>query len=353
MTQSTPLLTGLSGVLLLGSMHGCVNSYSPYGSSPGYPGQPYPGQVYPGQVYPGQTYPGATNFGQPLPPGSTGFPQGSVIPGPVPDPLNSAPSWGSGSTSAPTPSNPPSNTYDNSGSTFQQPTGGVFNYPDPSFNPDGFQTNAPRPNETTMRPLFTQEIQPSGYQTSTSPVNPDDQYYRPIDSANPVAPTQPTPVTVKSTTTIFPATQPEPASAPANQPQPLFPMDTPTPIPTPAPTSQPAPASIDEFWPQTSSQPTSPNLDPRVYAYDGRFQWLQGTLKFDQSQQSWQINYSLRPDDADPLGGHVTLGQSDQLRGYKTGDVIRVQGQLDRQAIDHEGKPIYRIQHLSKIASPS
>ncbi len=283
---------------------GCVNSYSPYG---GYPGVP------PGSYVQPQPYPTG--------PGSIYAPPTSVIPGPTPDTLNSAPSWGSGTPSAPIPATPPGGAYDPSSSpTFKNNSGsgGVPEYKDPSYNNDGFEAFSPRTNDSTgYAPVTSNNVMPSGYQsvpTYTGSAG-DDQFLRPIAEPSGSAP------------------QLQSVPRPANT------------VPAPQPPSFPA-----DPW--NSTQLSSPGTNHH-YAYDGHYHWLQGRIHYDAQQQRWQIEYSASPSSTDPYGGRITLTPHNELSKCQSGDVIIVRGEIDNNIHDDAGKPVYKVAKVSRVTTQS
>ncbi len=289
-------------------MAGCVNSYSPYGPYQGMPpgtyGQPQPYPTGPGTIY---------------------APPTSVMPGgPMPDTLNSAPSWGTGSPSAPIPGAAPGSAYDPSSSpTFKNnsstsPGSGVPNYKDPSFNNDGFEASvAPGVSGTSYTQAPTNVV-PSGYQPvpTYTGSSGDEQFLRPL--ATPADGS--------------PQLQSVPQStAPASQPAaPLFPSEQP--------------------WGTSSkSSPTATHH----YAYDGHYHWLQGRVQFDDQLQRWQIQYSTSPSATDPYGGRITLSQHNELIKCRPGDVIIVRGEVVEDTHDDAGKPVYKVNQIARVTTQS
>lgn len=85
---------------------------------------------------------------------------------------------------------------------------------------------------------------------------------------------------------------------------------------------------------------------PNPYDYDKQnYTWLRGTIDFDKTTRTWQIMYSLNPQDK--FGGTLTLADSPQFEQKKLrdNDVVLVEGRLD-SATDGAGKPRYRIRKL-------
>ncbi len=90
--------------------------------------------------------------------------------------------------------------------------------------------------------------------------------------------------------------------------------------------------------------------EPNPYDYDrAQFTWLRGVVDFDEIAGEWSIIYSLRPEADDEFGGSLTLARSQLLSGLQNGDVVLVEGRVDRQTQDHLGKPSYLARHLARL----
>lgn len=132
----------------------------------------------------------------------------------------------------------------------------------------------------------------------------------------------------------------------------------------------------DEFVEPISVQPASSlgNLDngrpkavssrPNPYLYDrdtddfngdgveDTYEWLRGTVDFDAQRREWQITYNPDPTDRDDkYGGTFTLSNDEGL--YKLGlipdDVVLIDGRVDIENVNHQGKPTYRVENVKRL----
>lgn len=94
---------------------------------------------------------------------------------------------------------------------------------------------------------------------------------------------------------------------------------------------------------RTSSSASNPR-----HAAD--YSWLIGELQYVQVRDAWRLRY-LPADEEDAHGGTVTLIETPQLTGYRSGQLVRVEGQLV-DPHSHEPSPTYRIQSLQAITLP-
>lgn len=92
------------------------------------------------------------------------------------------------------------------------------------------------------------------------------------------------------------------------------------------------------------------DISSRTYGHAPRFEWLKGTVEFDESGQTWVIMYDDNPKSSDKLGGEVALGDHPALQNLQDGEIVQIEGSIDRNAKDWRGKPVYRIKKLQKIA---
>ena len=327
----------LAAVGLLSLFTGCAYSpYGPYGGSGygaypgaygGYPGgYPTPYQAPIQTLTPGQPY---------IPNGSEILPQGSTIPGGQPTFQGGG---GSGLTPIP-----------EGDSTNYNPDGSSVNVPDPYFNGAGGSSSS------TMETPFggADGVQPANH---LEPL--------PIDRFNEVRADPMTPTaSLDNPWPNAPTQQYSPEPAPQETPlQNEF--QTPN-IPSSAP-PQASPNSIDTFNPfappgaSVPSQPADvdpsataqriPTGDPSSFAYGANHQWLRGIVSRDPLDGSWSIVYSDNPAQADQLAGHVSLAPSPYLEQLSDGDVVEIHGEVDMIARDGQGKPVYLIQQLKKLA---
>ena len=312
---------------------------------PTYPGSGYPGYpVYPGSSYPGTTYPGAT---------------GEIIDSPITTettPNTFSPDSGTNSNSgsnSPFPSN--NQTYDNtktfpnnndpgySGPGFKRndspnlnttpprntPDKLVPNFPDtpgsniPSPRSDiPFNRSSPPPIGNGAKPL--QNNQPFGSESGTTPFGPSTS----IDNN-------------KSNESLFQVGHHNPTS-----PRPTEQTDQPV-APFPANPKPFAPDAVAQSGTQSSSNPQG-NVSP--YDYDRiTFRWLRGLVDYDTQDKSWYIIYSLAPSADDPFGGGITLVGDDRLNHLRNGQVVLVEGGIDYNKTDRNGRACFRVENLTPL----
>jgi hypothetical protein len=91
--------------------------------------------------------------------------------------------------------------------------------------------------------------------------------------------------------------------------------------------------------------------DPCDYDRD-KYSWLRGIVDFNPKDKSWHITYSRRPDSHDRYGGDFRLIDSPKLRSLQSGDVVWIEGRIDKNRLDPRGKPQYLIEgdQITRIA---
>ena len=104
---------------------------------------------------------------------------------------------------------------------------------------------------------------------------------------------------------------------------------------------QPRPSSI---------QPVSATSAPVEYGFDSEnYTWLRGALRYDDSLKSWYINYS--PAAQDRFRGNLILAVAqDQLNGFRSGEMIDVQGHVDEARPNSNGLPTYHIESIRRVS---
>ena len=88
-------------------------------------------------------------------------------------------------------------------------------------------------------------------------------------------------------------------------------------------------------------KPSPYKKDPRGYS------WLAGVVSKDSISKLWLLTYNRDNSDEDEYGGVLTLADDEALDTLVDGDVIRVEGTLDRANSDRFDKPTYRVKKLS------
>jgi hypothetical protein len=75
-----------------------------------------------------------------------------------------------------------------------------------------------------------------------------------------------------------------------------------------------------------------------------KYSWLRGIVDFEKRDSSWHIIYSQRPDPHDTYGGAIGLVGSRKLDTLHSGDVVYIEGRVDKHRLDSRGKPQYVIE---------
>lgn len=101
-----------------------------------------------------------------------------------------------------------------------------------------------------------------------------------------------------------------------------------------------APETIQQAAGETAEAPDPYDYEPEYY------RWLRGKVDFDEVDQTWNIIYSLNPDDEDRYGGSITLNNHPELSKLRDGDVALVEGRIDPDSLDRNGKPKYQITNV-------
>jgi hypothetical protein len=80
------------------------------------------------------------------------------------------------------------------------------------------------------------------------------------------------------------------------------------------------------------------------YDYDRRsYSYLRGVLDFNSRDNTWNIIYSPKPDPRDKYGGSFQLVDSPKLKTLHDGDVVFIQGRVNLEQRDAQGKAKYEI----------
>lgn len=94
---------------------------------------------------------------------------------------------------------------------------------------------------------------------------------------------------------------------------------------------------------EARSVPSPYKKDPNGYS------WLRGVVARDPKSGAWQLTYSRDDGDDDPYGGTLTLLDDEALDILKDGDVILVEGGIDRSSPDRHNRPSYRVDRLTPL----
>jgi hypothetical protein len=163
-----------------------------------------------------------------------------------------------------------------------------------------------------------------------------------------------------------PALKPVPPQAPVvrDEPRPTeLPAPTVTAEAAPAPPPEPAPRPAQEIE-STSYAPPAMTVreDPvrrrsfadisvrSCFAHAPDYSWLCGELQLLHPSNEWRLRYA-GVDDDDPYGGGVTLTETGPMDAYKSGDCVRVEGNL----VDPEsrtGSATFRVRSMTRVDNP-
>lgn len=126
------------------------------------------------------------------------------------------------------------------------------------------------------------------------------------------------------------------------------------------------PASNSREIGNASPPPTAPKVAsrPSPYLYDRSdddyngdkvpeaYEWLRGVVDFDEKNRVWRVTYNPDPTDkADKYGGTFTLSNDQGLYELNVvpDDVVLIDGRVDLQNPDREGKPTYRVESIKRL----
>ena len=91
------------------------------------------------------------------------------------------------------------------------------------------------------------------------------------------------------------------------------------------------------------SGPSPYKKDPNGYA------WLRGVVTRDTKSGAWRLTYSRDNLDDDPYEGNLMLADDEGLDVLKDGDVILVEGAVDRSLPDRFNRPSYRVDRMTSL----
>ena len=250
---------------------------------------------------------------------SNGFPSGPFYQpgGTYTAPMNGSPTYvpqNSPGTGGPTLSNPGSNP------TYDSPSGSNGNAP--GFNPEtpsGGKT-VPSPDDGTSYERGTQRptLMPTS-SSNSSATEPEDE---------------------------TPFTQTESRRLPRNSyDSPDAFADTETEFERPAVRQTSSVAANDEEI-QFANAPSRAKASP--YGHHPEFNWVQGTVDYDDDSKTWSIMYDDHPKASDQLGGDLTLADHPMLTRLNPGDAVRMEGSIDENETDGRGKPVFRVTRFKK-----
>lgn len=112
-----------------------------------------------------------------------------------------------------------------------------------------------------------------------------------------------------------------------------------------APDSFEAPLELDD----NAHQHTAAS-GPNPYDYDREgYSWLRGVVDFNDDEKTWHIIYNVKPTKDDKFGGGIRLLPSPALKSLRQGQVVHLEGAIDYEHRDADGKPQYRVEHLARV----
>jgi hypothetical protein len=80
------------------------------------------------------------------------------------------------------------------------------------------------------------------------------------------------------------------------------------------------------------------------------YTWLCGQLDYVTVCQAWRLRYASVEDD-DRYGGAVTLIETGPMDGFKSGQLVRVEGQL-LNPDNRDPKTLYRVRSIQPLQQP-
>jgi hypothetical protein len=78
--------------------------------------------------------------------------------------------------------------------------------------------------------------------------------------------------------------------------------------------------------------------------------WLIGELHYSHVRGVWRLRYAP-PDEEDPFGGTMTLVDPGPMTAYRSGQIVRVEGELIDPA-SREPSPPYRVRSIQAAPRP-
>ncbi len=107
--------------------------------------------------------------------------------------------------------------------------------------------------------------------------------------------------------------------------------------------------SDDQGFRLTDGQQPALRRSEKTYAHDPKFAWVQGTVEYDEPNNTWVIMYDDNPQTSDPYGGEFTIAGNLSRYRLRPGDVVRVDGGIDPLQEDSRGKPMFQATKLQKF----
>lgn len=358
---------------------GCYSS-PPYGygyqSNPGFYSSPPPGVYSPGNSYPAPVMNGPPgNFGPPstfppggtIPPGGMIPPGGAFAPGGVPNgapyPSNAQP-FGQ-----PTPADPTWRSSPSEAPSTQryqplpQPRGTTREQPVPTYNdPVPFTEDAAKPRPSTSSPPAGRDMfntsppagrdmfTPSAPPRSTSPPASRDMFTPSPNSKEMFTPGKPRGTNPPNT---FPE---DDGQSPFKSGQTPTTSDSPAELVSSSRVPAEGPQLIHNdalvLTAASSESPTNAKTPPAaLFGFDrDNYQWLRGTVDYDEEEETWFVIYNLAPDEHDVYQGGLTLtAEEATLAQLKNGDHVLLEGRVDQQKLDRRNAPVFHVEQARVV----
>jgi hypothetical protein len=83
------------------------------------------------------------------------------------------------------------------------------------------------------------------------------------------------------------------------------------------------------------------------FAHDASYHWLVGRLDYSKIQNAWTLRFAS-VEDEDRCGGSVTLEDDRRLREFKSGQLVRVEGNLLNPE-DPQAHPAYQVRDIQLL----
>ncbi len=90
-------------------------------------------------------------------------------------------------------------------------------------------------------------------------------------------------------------------------------------------------------------------MAPPRFGHAPDYSWLTGELHYLHVRNIWQVRYAP-VDEEDRYGGSLTLAGGGPMTGFRSGQTVRVEGQLDPDS--REASPLYRVRSLQLLDRP-
>lgn len=103
-------------------------------------------------------------------------------------------------------------------------------------------------------------------------------------------------------------------------------------------------ANTPPALPSYEQGPATASAAGGKFGHDAKYHWLVGTLDYSRIQEAWVLRYVPVEED-DRYGGCVTLVVSGQMKNFKRGQTVRVEGSL----IDPESqqlRPAFQVENI-------